>query len=94
MLSRWARLEKAARVFPEAEGARIERLGPFLWALTEKMSPKERAELIRRLEMTKGEVETWQETRAEGEEAGIGAEIGAGAEAVARLPDSFQGGGR
>jgi tRNA nucleotidyltransferase/poly(A) polymerase len=55
-----ARLEKAVRLFPEADGARIERLGPFLYALTEKMTPRERAEFIRRLEMRKAEVEAWQ----------------------------------
>jgi tRNA nucleotidyltransferase/poly(A) polymerase len=55
-----ARLEKASRVFPEQEGIRVDHLGPFLHALTDKLSPKERAELIRNTEMSKTESDQWQ----------------------------------
>ena len=40
-----ARLEKASRVFPEQEGGRPGWLGPFLHALTEKLTPREKSEL-------------------------------------------------
>jgi tRNA nucleotidyltransferase/poly(A) polymerase len=59
-LAAFARLEKASRLMPEQEGMRSERLGPFLYALTEKLTPKERAELIRKTEMTGAEVDLWQ----------------------------------
>ncbi|HWQ54785.1 MAG TPA: hypothetical protein VN442_13955 [Bryobacteraceae bacterium] len=55
-----ARLEKANRVFPDQEGARVGRVGPFLHALTEKLTPRERAELVRRTEMTRAEADSWQ----------------------------------
>ena len=54
------RLEKASRVLPEAEGTRVEHLGPFLHALTEKLTPREKAELIRHTEMSRAEVDVWQ----------------------------------
>lgn len=55
------KLEKAYRNLPPVENAiRVERLGPFLWALTEKLSPKEKAELIKRTDMRKAEIELWQ----------------------------------
>ena len=60
------KLEKASRAFPESEGARIDYVGPFLYALSEKLTPRERAELIRNTGMEKAEVDAWQklETRA------------------------------
>jgi hypothetical protein len=35
-------------------------MGPFLLVLTEKFTPKERADLIRTLEMRKQEIDLWQ----------------------------------
>ena len=59
-----ARLEKAYRVFPEQEGAPQERLGPFLYALTEKFTPREKAELVRITGMTRSETDLWQKLEA------------------------------
>jgi tRNA nucleotidyltransferase (CCA-adding enzyme) len=55
-----SRMEKAGRVFPEGESARSGRLGPFLHALTEKLTPREKAELARRTEMSRAEADLWQ----------------------------------
>ena len=58
------RLERANRMLPAQDGVRIDRLGTFLYALTEKLTPKEKAELIRNTEMRKSEVEAWQKLEA------------------------------
>lgn len=59
-LAALTRLEKASRVFPEQESGRAVRLGPFLHALTEKLSPRERSELVRNTGMTRAEADLWQ----------------------------------
>ena len=41
------KLEKSFRLAAEGNGLRAERLGPFLFVLTEKLNPKERAALIK-----------------------------------------------
>jgi tRNA nucleotidyltransferase (CCA-adding enzyme) len=58
------RLEKLKRLLPAGGGIQPAGMGPFLFVLTEKMSPRERAELIRRLEMRKPEVDAWQKLEA------------------------------
>jgi tRNA nucleotidyltransferase/poly(A) polymerase len=59
-----ARLEKALRVLPADNGTKGEPLGPFLHALTEKLSPKEESAFIKTLEMRKEEVELWHKLEA------------------------------
>ncbi len=52
------KLEKIARTLPpEHESGR---LAPFLHALTEKLTPKEQAAFIKRMEMPKKDAELWQ----------------------------------
>jgi tRNA nucleotidyltransferase (CCA-adding enzyme) len=58
------KLEKAVRLLPVGDGITVERLGPFLYALTEKFSPSEKAALIRNTEMRKSEIESWQKLEA------------------------------
>jgi tRNA nucleotidyltransferase (CCA-adding enzyme) len=60
------RFEKNSRLLPDDPPSRTARFGPFLYALTEKLSPKEKQALVKTLEMTKAELEPWQklETRA------------------------------
>jgi tRNA nucleotidyltransferase/poly(A) polymerase len=60
------RFEKNSRLLPDDPAARTARLGPFLYALTEKLSPKEKQAFVKTLEMTKAELDPWQklETRA------------------------------
>jgi tRNA nucleotidyltransferase (CCA-adding enzyme) len=60
----FARLERAFRLVSEGDGIRPERLGPFLYLLTEKLTPKERAALIKNSDMRKAEVDTWQKLEA------------------------------
>jgi tRNA nucleotidyltransferase (CCA-adding enzyme) len=55
-----AKLEKLRRLLPAGNGIRPAGIGPFLFVLTEKLSQRERADLIRALEMHKQEVDLWQ----------------------------------
>lgn len=55
-----ARLEKARRICPDPDGPRGARLGPFLHALTDKLTPREKAELVRNTRMTRAEADSWQ----------------------------------
>lgn len=61
-----ARLEKMSRLLPDDTRARTARLGPFLYALAEKLTPKEKQALIKATELSKADVDLWQklETRA------------------------------
>ena len=55
-----AKLERLRKLLPAGNGIRSAGVGPFLYVLTEKFTPKERAELVRALEMRKQEVDLWQ----------------------------------
>jgi tRNA nucleotidyltransferase (CCA-adding enzyme) len=55
-----AKLEKLRRLLPGDGGIRPAGIGPFLFVLTEKMTARERADLVRTLEMRKTEVDLWQ----------------------------------
>jgi len=59
-----ARLEKMWRLLPDDARARAARLGPFLYALTEKLSPKEKQALIKSAELSKADVDLWQKLEA------------------------------
>jgi tRNA nucleotidyltransferase (CCA-adding enzyme) len=58
------KLEKSFRLAAEGSGLRAERLGPFLFALTEKLNPKERASLIKATDLRKAELDVWQKLEA------------------------------
>ncbi|HXS98647.1 MAG TPA: hypothetical protein VN736_28820 [Candidatus Limnocylindrales bacterium] len=58
------RLEKAAKMLPDDIKTRAARLGPFLYSLTEKLSPKEKAALIKSTAMPKIDVDAWQKLEA------------------------------
>jgi hypothetical protein len=47
-------------VVPDDNRWRAARFGPFLYALTEKLSPKDKAALIKATEMSKADVAEWQ----------------------------------
>lgn len=55
-----AKLEKLRKLLPAGNGIRPAGVGPFLFVLTEKMTVRERADLIRTLDMHKAEVDLWQ----------------------------------
>ncbi len=55
-----AKLEKLRRLLPAGNGIRPAGMGPFLYVLAEKLSAKERVDLIHTLEMRKQEVDLWQ----------------------------------
>ena len=55
-----AKLEKLGRLLPDDARTRAARLGPFLYALTEKLTAKEKQTLIKSLELGKPEVDQWQ----------------------------------
>jgi tRNA nucleotidyltransferase (CCA-adding enzyme) len=63
-LSGVAKLEKLARLLPDDARSRAARLGPFLYALTEKLSAKEKQSLIKSAELGKVEVDLWQKLEA------------------------------
>ena len=58
------KLEKSFHLAAEGNGLRPERLGPFLFVLTEKLNPKERAALIKATDLHKPEVDLWQKLEA------------------------------
>ena len=61
-----SKLQKIAKLLPDDSLSRAARLGPFLYALTEKYTPKEKQALIKGTELAKPEVDLWQklETKA------------------------------
>jgi tRNA nucleotidyltransferase/poly(A) polymerase len=54
------RVEKNSKLLPDDTASRTARFGPFLYALTEKLSAKEKQALVKATEMTKAELEPWQ----------------------------------
>jgi tRNA nucleotidyltransferase (CCA-adding enzyme) len=59
-----AKLEKIVRSVPDDLRWRRARWGVFLCALTEKLTPKERASLVKSTELTKADVDAWQKLEA------------------------------
>jgi tRNA nucleotidyltransferase/poly(A) polymerase len=59
-LTSLSKFEKIARSVPDDLRWRRARWGAFLCALTEKLSPKERAALIKAADLSKGDVDAWQ----------------------------------
>jgi len=59
-----ARLEKMSRLQTDDARTRAARLGPFLYALTEKLNPKEKQALIKATELSRGDVDLWQKLEA------------------------------
>ena len=58
------RFERLSRLLPDDARSRAARLGPFLWALTERLTPKEKQALIATTEMPKALVDQWQKLGA------------------------------
>ena len=54
------KLEKARKIMPPETITPASSWGPFLYVLTEKLSPKEKQGLIKQTEMHKSEVDAWQ----------------------------------
>lgn len=67
------KLEKILKILPDDVRWRAARLGPFLYALTEKLSPKEKQALVKATELSKHDVDLWQklEARARKLESGL-----------------------
>lgn len=59
-----AKLEKMSRMLSDDLRTRAARFGPFLYALTEKLTPKEKQALIKATEMPKADVDLWQKLEA------------------------------
>jgi tRNA nucleotidyltransferase/poly(A) polymerase len=58
------RFERISRLLPDDARSRTARFGPFLWALTERLTPKEKQALIAATEMPKAQVDQWQKLEA------------------------------
>jgi len=58
------RFERISRMLPDDARARTARVGPFLWALTERLTPKEKQALIATTDMPKALVDRWQKLEA------------------------------
>jgi tRNA nucleotidyltransferase/poly(A) polymerase len=58
------RFERISRLLPDDVRSRAARLGPFLYALTERLTPKEKQALIASTEMPKTQVDRWQKLGA------------------------------
>jgi tRNA nucleotidyltransferase/poly(A) polymerase len=54
------KFEKVARLAIDDPRWRSARLGPFLYALTEKLSPKEKQALVKTTELSRHDVDAWQ----------------------------------
>ncbi|HEY2016720.1 MAG TPA: hypothetical protein VGH38_24620 [Bryobacteraceae bacterium] len=54
-----AKLEKMSRLLPDDPRSRAARLGPFLYALTEKLTPKEKQALVKSTELGKADLDLW-----------------------------------
>jgi len=63
-LAGMVKFEKNCRMLPDDTATRAARLGPFLYALTEKLTAKEKQALIKTTEMRKAELEPWQKLEA------------------------------
>jgi tRNA nucleotidyltransferase (CCA-adding enzyme) len=59
-----AKFEKAARLLPDDTLSRAARVGPFLFALTEKYSPKDRLALVKKTALPKTDADAWQKLGA------------------------------
>ncbi len=59
-LATLGKLEKALQMIPYGVHLQLDPLGLFLYFLTEKLTPKEKADLIKNVGMKKQEVEAWQ----------------------------------
>ena len=59
-----ARFEKISRLLPDDAGTRAARFGPFLYALTEKLTPKEKQALIKATDLGKSDLDLWQKLEA------------------------------
>jgi len=55
-----AKFEKLSRMLPDDVPTRTARFGPFLYVLTEKLSPKEKQALVKGTDMPKADVDLWQ----------------------------------
>jgi tRNA nucleotidyltransferase/poly(A) polymerase len=58
------RFERLSRLLPDDARSRAARFGPFMWALTERLTPKEKQALIAATEMPKAQVGQWQKLEA------------------------------
>jgi tRNA nucleotidyltransferase/poly(A) polymerase len=58
------KFERLSRLLPDDARSRAARFGPFMWALTERLTPKEKQALIATTEMPKAEVDRWQKLEA------------------------------
>jgi tRNA nucleotidyltransferase/poly(A) polymerase len=59
-----AKLDKINRLLPDDPPTRAARLGPFLYALTEKLTPKEKQALVKALEVPRADLDAWQKIEA------------------------------
>jgi tRNA nucleotidyltransferase/poly(A) polymerase len=59
-----AKLEKNIKLLPDDIPSRVARLGPFLYALTEKLAAKEKQALIKATALPKPDVDVWQKLEA------------------------------
>jgi tRNA nucleotidyltransferase/poly(A) polymerase len=58
------KFERLSRMLPDDARSRTARIGPFLWVLTERLTPKEKQVLIATTEMPKAQVDQWQKLEA------------------------------
>jgi tRNA nucleotidyltransferase (CCA-adding enzyme) len=58
------KLEKAARLLSDDPSTRAARVGPFLYAFTEHLSPKERQAMFKHVELSKSEIDGLQKLEA------------------------------
>jgi tRNA nucleotidyltransferase/poly(A) polymerase len=59
-----AKFEKLARMLPDDTRNRAARFGPFMYVLTEKLSPRERQALAKAVELPKPDVDAWTKLEA------------------------------
>ena len=70
-LPAFQKLQKAHQLIPFGVNFELENFGLFLYLLTEKLTPKERAALVKSLEMPKEDVALWQKLDARSHKLGV-----------------------
>ena len=59
-----AKLEKLVKLLPDESRARASRFGPFLYALAEKLTPREKQALTKAAALDKEDLDQWQKLEA------------------------------
>ena len=81
-----AKFEKITRMLPDEAEIRAARFGPFLCALTEKLPPREKQALAKRLQFSRADTNHWLQLEAKSKKLSSGAALATHAQTFADIP--------